>query len=120
MSENGKSDIKIRQSTVYSRFRELISGPKPEPEAPKPHEPTHEETLADALSPWVGRAPKEFWRELDNWVRAAHINARTNVKDHSDTTYGLGFEAAIEQVRDKFSSWRTTGSADSQGDVDGR
>jgi hypothetical protein len=106
--------IAERLKAVDERFIELSALPKFElPKPPKP-EPTPEQRLAAAMKNWVGDAPAAFWAELDKWVRAAHINARANVKEHSDTTYGLGFEAAVEMIRDKFKSWRTIGPADSQ------
>lgn len=105
-----------RLKDVDDRFAELSALPKFEPPAEKKPDPTPEQRLASALEEWISRAPTSFWIELDRWVRAAHINARANIAEHSDTTYGLGFEAAVEMVRDKFRSWRTTGSAGSQGD----
>lgn len=101
-----------RFAAIDARFKELNELPKFEPRPEPPPEPTQEERVAEAMSEWIERAPAAFWAEVDRWVRTAHINSRVNIKDHSDTTFNLGFEAAVEMVRDKFKSWKTTGLAD--------
>jgi hypothetical protein len=102
-----------RLKAVDERWKQLNEVPAFEPLPPREVEPTPEQRLAGALNTWVEDAPAPFWVELDKWVRTAHINARANIEGHAETAYSLGFEAAVEMVRDKFKSWRTTGSADS-------
>jgi len=108
--------IAERIKAVDERFKELEVLPKFEPPPERKPEPTPEERTAYVLADWIGQAPASFWGELDKWVRAAHINARANIKDHSDTTFGLGFEAACEMVRDKFKSWRQPSNRPPKGD----
>ena len=105
-----------RFAAIDARFKELETLPKFEPLPEPKRELTPEERTAYALTDWIGQAPASFWGELDKWVRAAHINARANIKDHSDTTFGLGFEAACEMVRDKFKSWRQPSNRPPKGD----
>jgi hypothetical protein len=105
-----------RLKAVDERFKVLEALPKFEPLSEQKPEPTREELVAAALARWIEDAPAEFWRELDQWVKIAHSNSRANIKDHSDTTFGLGFEAACEMVRDKFKSWRQPGNRPPKGD----
>jgi hypothetical protein len=105
VSEKGNG-IEARGKRIYDRFVNLINPPKEEP-AEQPRVPTKEEKLAAELASWVDDAPPIFWRALDRLVIEAHTSAREDISTHAAVTYGLGYEAGMEKIRELFKSWRS-------------
>src|SRR5262245_58888397 len=100
--------IQERTANALQKFAALINPPKPEPAVESPAEvrKTRDDLLAEEIGPWLAKAPAAFWRELDRWAEAAHTTVRSQISDHSITSYALGFEDGIDPVKAKFNHWR--------------
>lgn len=112
-----QTPVAQRRSNLLSRFSHLFKDPKPPEQAEEPPAPTRDQLLASELGPWLKQAPKAFWRELARWEDAAHTQVRSSISDHALTSYALGFEDALAQIRTKLTEYRgQSAKSDPQGE----
>ena len=114
---------------LIERFRNMAAPTparvtvKPMPTRPQP---TEAEVLHAQLHKWATQAPADFDAHLVSTTEVAHENAERARLTHAETTYWLGYERAIRDVRLAFSQWshpeagNPAPTADLQGGHDAR